>query len=100
MPQEIEMFAIRHMPTGHYLPPGRGNNGRGSTYCEPVAVSVISLPRLFHSKGAAERALRAWCKGVWEGERDDGYSYVGNIRPVASRKFADMEIVPITILLR
>jgi len=93
----IEVFAIRHKPTGKYLPSGRGFNGRGMTWSSPVAPSAVRLPRVFHTHKSARISLTYWMKGKIEGQNDDGYAYPGNIRPAPDRVFEDMEIVPITV---
>lgn len=99
MKLSIEMFAIRHIPSGHYLPSGYGHNGRGGTYQEPVPASVDCLPRFFDNRKTAMRALQAWLRGIYESEREEYGTYWSKITPVPSRKAEDMEIVPITLEL-
>jgi hypothetical protein len=103
----MKLFAIRHKPSGTLMPALR--RGRGYTslnfhangYADAFTKgSVLSIPRLFPSRIAAQRALAGWLKGEWEREyeRDDyggGEIVVGAgppPTPPADRKPEDMEI--------
>ena len=93
-------FAIRHIPSGYYLPEPKGRGGRGGSWVEPVDANH-ELPRLFNTLRGAKIALTAYCKGQHEGEYEYdggwntyciGYSLVRN----SQRKRGDFEIVQIT----
>ena len=101
MSNSIEMWAIRHNPSGKYLPMGPRQSGRGSTLREPEKATFDNLPRMFRDKLVAHRALRCWARGRYESTFDSEYGSTptGEITPVATRKFEDMEIVPITLEL-
>ena len=94
------MWAIRHIPTNHYLPSPKGHSGRGGSFVDPVDPNVTS-PRLFPTERSAKAALTCWLKGKHEGEYDwdEGYKYcVGyTIVPVPNRKREDMEVVEIVL---
>lgn len=55
-------YAIKHLPSGRYLPPGLGHGGRGFTHVEPENPAVYP-PRLFLRKQDAKTALSWWLKG-------------------------------------
>lgn len=94
----IEMFTIRHNPTGHYLPNPRGNRGRGGSHVEPVEPNPVQPPRLFHNKAAAKIALSHWLKGAltvsYFGDDEDWH-----LEPKPHRKREDMEVVPVNLEL-
>lgn len=92
-----QMWCIRHIPTGHYLIAGRGHNGRGSTNYEPHEIGCFTLPRFWHTQKAAKDSLIKWLQGIWHGDCDEYGSCVGHIQKVPTRKFEDMEIVPVTL---
>ncbi len=100
----IRFWAIRHAPTGHYLPEPAGRMGRGGSHVEPVAVSDADRARLFPSKIAASRALGAWLRGkVHHSSGYDSFSgeywETNELRPVPSRKRDEMDIVEIEVVL-
>lgn len=90
----LSMYAIRHMPTGRYILMGFCQSGRGSTAYEPAIPDADHLPRVFKTAPAAQRALRCWVRGIYQS--NDGV-WNGKITPVSTRKFEDMEVVPITL---
>lgn len=98
----IKMFAIQHVPTGHYLPQPKGRGGRGGSYMEPVPASAAFPPRLFHTYQAAKLSLTSWLKGItkvkscggWEDDWEELF-----IEPQPHRKREDMIIVPVHIYL-
>ena len=57
----FELFAIRHKPTGAFLPM-RWDKRRGYSFDEPTPGAV---PRLLKTEQAAKAALRAWLAGKW-----------------------------------
>lgn len=91
----IEMFAIRHIPSGNYLPCGNGFRGRGMTWRDPVVPNAIDLPRTFHTRNAARIALTFWLKGKHIGANENGYTYCDGVTHVKTRVASDMEIVPL-----
>jgi len=66
------VYAIKHIPTGHYLPEPTGRSGRGGSHTEPVPADK-ERPRLFYSELSAKRALTAWLQG--KHVADMGYEY-------------------------
>lgn len=103
------LYAIRHKPTGHFLPEPKGRMGRGGSFLEPVDCGLDhDNPRLFKSELSAKRALTAWLQGKHEPEFgyecDDGYNSYRvlegmTIIPVDSRRKSDMEIVSFRLIL-
>lgn len=89
------VYAIRHRPTGGYLPEIVG--GRGYTITEPT---VHRIPRLFESSKAAKCALTWWLKGITQVTRHyDGWEYDESwaTLPREGRKAKDMVVVPMTL---
>ena len=92
---KIDLFAIRHKPTRGWIPARRG---RGGSHDEP---QLTGSPRLFTSAQSAKCFLVQWLKGEhirkvtasysWGGFPEDDDEVV--IKPVASRKREEMEIV-------
>lgn len=104
------LYAIRHKPTGHFLPEPKGRMGRGGSHVEPVDCSNDGEnPRLFQSKLSAQRALTAWLRGKHTAEIDYDYDeYNGHaypyqagvhVKPVPSRIKEEMEIVSFQLML-
>lgn len=93
------LFAIRHIPTGNFLPSGRS---RGFTHDEPMSPSV-KPPRLFTSRRGAHLALRAWLAGEWTETFSSSYDeWGGGVEPDGHeiearphRRASEMEIVEI-----
>lgn len=99
-----DLYAIRQISTGFYLPEPTGRMGRGGSHTEPVDCSQNGPnPRLFKTALSAQRALTAWLKGKhvanmeWESEGWEYPSYrVQNgtiINHQPERKKEDMQIV-------
>lgn len=91
------MYAIRHKPTGYYLPnrwTWRPRAPRGFTYDEPAPIDERP-PRLFASARDANNALTCWVKGKWWMDHEDGY---GGIQAVPGRSRADMEVIPVAVV--
>jgi len=97
---QIDLFAIRHRPTGGWIP---ARVGRGGSNDEPV---LTGSPRLFKNHQAARCFLVQWLKGkhirhvthgtysgVVFGSFGDGDDDEVIIKPVPSRKKEEMEIV-------
>lgn len=81
-------FAIRHIPSGHYLPhPPRTV---AFTHLEPAAGYP---PRLFDTSADAKRSLWYWLSGRMYRDEDGGIRTTKE----AGRFKEDMEVVPIGI---
>jgi hypothetical protein len=93
----FQLFAIRHNPSGLFLPNPMGRGGRGGSHLEPSSEN----PRLFPTKRGAHNALQMWLKGKYTANR--GYDSFSNeyyeeleLIPQPSRKKEEMEVVVIT----
>jgi hypothetical protein len=93
------MFAIRHSPTGLYLP---RIQSRGSTHREPTV--QLKDARLFHRERDAKGFLTTWLQGKQtQKEGPSSYESFTNddvwieVEPVPTRKREDMEIVAFTL---
>lgn len=92
----MNVWAIRHKPTGGWLP---WRSGRGGSFDNPA---VGKHPRLFPSRRSAQNCLSAWLQGEWwpryhqsmEGTVYDGHAP----RKVADREKGDMEIVEFSLV--
>ena len=93
----IEMFAIRHKPTGNYLPATDGFRLRGGTWAEPVPATGKRMPRLHATHKTARIVLTYWMKGKFSCYRDEDGGEDITIIPQANRVFEDMEIVAISL---
>lgn len=98
----IIKYAIRHIPTGHYLPEPMGRQGRGGSHTEPLPFSteLAKCPRIFDTERAAKSALGQWLRGKFYCYRDgDESSYEEDVEivPQWHRKRVDMEIVPVKV---
>lgn len=106
------MYAIRHKPSGHFLPNPKGKIGRGGSFVhpvEPMEGDLTTYPRLFVTKRGAQCCLTQWLRGehhaVIEYETDDwgrSYHYTAgaDVKPQADRIREDMEVVTIDIMPR
>lgn len=96
----IPIYAIRHRPSGKFLPQPVGRYGRGGSFVEP-ADPTIHAPRFFTSMTTAKIVLNYWLKGEFHHSSGVYYDHEGNpdydegieIRYMAHRKAGDMEIV-------
>ena len=96
----LNLFAIRHRPTGRFLPQPQGRGGRGFTHVEPREYTgePHTIPRLFPSRKNAHLALKEWCKGkMYRDASMDGDEDFER-RPVKGRNFSDMEIIPMALI--
>lgn len=96
----VPLYAIRHKPTGDYIPRALGREGRGGSHLEPVEPtgSKETRPRFFETERAAKIFLSSWLKG--KVVHTSGYDSLNGeywedteIVPVPSRKAEDMEVV-------
>ena len=90
----MQVFAIKHKPTGGFLP----ETGGGYTHSEPC---TYLIPRLFTTKKGACCALTWWLKG-WTSvahTRDyfGEYDETWQTEHILERKAADMEVIPLTL---
>lgn len=87
-------FLIRHKPTGFFIPPGKGIDGRGGSHVEPSD----EKPKLFASERSAKSWLTTWLKGkvVDDSYTDRHGEFQYSLKTVAvpTRKREEMEIVP------
>ena len=93
------LWAIKHKPSGHYLPriPGK----HGGTYVEPEPVDRGRI-RLFREESHAKCALKWWLAGhtyvVWfAGSFDEDGDADWRTKPVPGRCADDMAIVRVEL---
>lgn len=94
----MRLYAIRHKPTGQYLPwPNERRRGRGGSQVEPEAPEKA---RLFRSARSASIALTAWLAGRVERLNEHG-EFTGDFRfiKVPSRRREEMDIVEVELAL-
>lgn len=109
-----EVYAIRHNPTGEYMPCLMHRSGRGGwsfwnpgpvldTYGEPHDKN----PRIFFTKISARNALTMWLQGEWHRKQGvfvdwegtpDGYDKMTVDAPSRPRVREDMEIVVLMLM--
>lgn len=89
------LYAIKHLPSGGYLPGYGSRRGRGGfTHDEP---KVGLPPRLFGRKQDAKVALGHWLKGAtscytsWDGDED------WSTHPKPHRKAEEMAVVEVRL---
>lgn len=98
------VFALRHKPTGNWLPATR--YGKGASFDEPLPLAKCPRgPRLFFNYQSARNALIAWLQGQYSkvspdfnlGQifSDDNVRYA--YTPIQSRKREEMEIVEFSL---
>jgi hypothetical protein len=101
-------YAIKHIPTGYYIPEPEGRAGRGGSHTEPHPNSNDA--RLFKTERSAKLFLGSWLKGKYVADRGYSAGHPGNdweqdyweeihIVPQPNRKREDMEIIKLEILL-
>lgn len=75
----MQVFAIRHKPTGEFMPARMSRNGFGgwSWWREPNVSAFDKTPRIFPSKQGAQNALTAWLQGRWVTEYTTSGSWEG-----------------------
>lgn len=99
----LQAFAIRHKPTGNFLPAhGKGVGGvRGFSFDNPLPDGGKYGPRLFGRFLSAKVALSSWLQGEFQSKHDqslDGESEISiEVKSRPDRVKADMEIVTFTL---
>lgn len=97
----LNVYFIRHKPTGNYIPTMKG--ARGGSHYEPMPATK-RFPRVFFNRQSAISFLGQWLRGKfkedrtpdWEtGEIDGGL----DIEPVPTRIKSEMEIICRKIVL-
>ena len=92
----MELYLIRHMPSGGYLPAPETMSGRGGSRMVPTPAEKRP-PRLFRSYRAAQSALAMWLKGEFVREHSfDGEDRV-RVQSRPNRKKDEMEIVSVVV---
>jgi hypothetical protein len=95
-------WAIRHKPSGLWLPEPVGRADRGGSHVEPSA----ERPRVWPTPRGAQNALSAWLRGKFEARRgadgggpgwDPEYYEDIEVVPQPHRRRADMEVVELTL---
>ena len=89
-----EFYMIRHKQTGGFLP----EVNKGYTFSEPTWQGV---PRLFSTRGGAQRALTWWLNGITSVTKTGGqwgygepeYDEVWNLEKRPDRIKEDMEVI-------
>ena len=87
------IFAVRHKPSGLFIPRLERGKRRGGSYLEP---SNEREPRFFHNKLAARAFISNWCQGQFKtaySQTEYGKEPYTDVVKVPSRNKADMEIV-------
>ena len=95
-------YAIKHIPTGNFLPYAKGSKGGGFTHVEPEKFPY--QPRLFHREQDAKSCLTVWLKGKitvsrYGGDPYDNYecSEDWHVEKGPNRKRREFEIIPIEL---
>lgn len=100
----IYKYAIRHKPTGGYLPEPAGRMGRGGSHVEPMVPiqgRLQTYPRMFPTMRGAQSCLAQWLRGRHHGiyDYEDGYKVDAGTRIelMPHRDRDSMEIVALAI---
>lgn len=104
-----DVFAIRHKPTGKWMPARLNKSPGGWSYWEPTSDDEAhdANPRIFYTLRSAQNALTAWLMGEhsrkqgvsvdWEGIPDGYDDHIVNAPPIPRRR-DDMEIVGFSLI--
>lgn len=102
------VFAIRHKPTGVFMPARINKAYGGWSHWDPTNGEEVhdANPRIFYTLRSAQNALTAWLMGThirergmhydWEGIPDGYDNHIVNA-PATPRHRGDMEIVNFTL---
>lgn len=96
-PAQLTLYAIRHDPSGYFLPARK--NGRGYSHDEPQSHAEV-MPRLFFKEIEARRALTAWLQGIFSVRAGGPDQYGGDepwldVEEKPGRKREEMSIVTV-----
>lgn len=89
-------YAIKHKPTGFFMPQADKSRGKGYTHHVPLD-PLKHAPRLFVKKRAANDALRWWLLGHTSVLRFEDGDETWSTDPDADRKAEDMEVVELQV---
>jgi hypothetical protein len=104
----MKVFAIRHKPTGEWMPHRLNRTPGGWSHWIPgdeLDKPHDANPRLFFTLQSARNALTMWLQGKWKRDQGTSYSFDGpegydemtvNAPPVP-RTRGDMEIVELEL---
>lgn len=94
----MNFFTVRHVDTGHLLPPNKRSSKWDFTQPAP------HFPRLFKTKRAAQVWIRTWVRGTASRSVDyppfkQGlyYGAIVQYEPIPGRHTSHLEIVPVTL---
>ena len=102
----MRAFAIRHIPTGKFMPCRMYSTSRGGwSYWDPAHDADVydRNPRLFFTKQGAANALTMWLQGEWKRSSGVHYDFEGSpdyydevapFEPPTPRVRFQMEVVP------
>lgn len=100
------VYAVLHIPTGHFMPEPTGHSGRGGSYWDPV--KPAKKARLFRFERSAKAAITQWCRGThtaefdWDTDCYSGKAYqyqIGtSVIPVPGRNRADLRVVELNLV--
>ncbi len=95
----IDVFVVRHTPSGKFLPPTRGYGG--ATRRELSA----DRPRVFYRQSDAKNAATWWSRGharsSYTSDWETGIRELADIQsePVEGRRIEDLKIVKVTLII-
>lgn len=99
MNDSIEVFAIRQISTGYFMPAHFGT--RSHRYSSDVPTPNC-IPRIFPSRASARVALSDWLRGEWKLEVSrygwDDCEQDLVVVPVEGRNEDDMQVVALLIM--
>jgi hypothetical protein len=98
---KMTFYAIRHKPTGGYLPMPRGRGGRGSSFMIPEKVWAVNehdlcrVPLLCQTSHSAKAVLGQWLRGKHHATHHGDDDMDLTIKYDGKRVREDMEIVKV-----
>jgi len=99
----IPLYAIKHVPSGKFLPEPTGRSRRGGSHVGPEDPNEHP-PRFFTKESTAKIVLSHWLRGIVVAERgtygSPDYEPYEDIRtiPVPTRKREEMQIVKFNLI--
>lgn len=105
----MNIYFIRHRPTGKFMPLKISKHSTRGWSCwvpsnEPLpygdgtAGYKPDIPRPFFSRGAAEKALKAWLKGMFISQHGYENDTLILVAPPIERRREDMEIIEYSLV--